>query len=172
MKKIISLAVLSAAIFCSAQKPDYSQESCWLRLDKNPKKAFDVFYVHPTSYMDDKDGMNARLDNKEANKGAEAAYQRQATAFKKTCNIYAPRYRQASIKVLSLSEKEREKYLSVGLKDVCDAFNYYLQNYNNGRPFILASHSQGSQIIRDFLLKYRSLIDDKKLVAVYAIGYT
>ncbi len=172
MKNIFALVILSVSIFCSAQKPDYSQDACWLRLDKKPQKAFDVFYVHPTSYMNDKDGMNASLDNKEANKGAEAAYQRQATAFKETCNIYAPRYRQASIKVLSLNEKERDKYLSVGLRDVCDAFNYYLQNYNKGRPFILASHSQGSQVIRDFLLKYRSLIDEKKLVAVYAVGYT
>jgi hypothetical protein len=172
MKKLFAFVVLSAAIFCSAQNPDYSQDSCWLRLDKNPEKAFDVFYVHPTSYMNDKDGMNARLDNKEANKGAEAAYQRQATAFKETCNIYAPRYRQASIKVLSMPEKDRDKYLNIGLEDVRKAFLYYLKHYNNGRPFILASHSQGSQIIRNFLLKYASLVDRKKLVAVYAIGYT
>ena len=172
MKKLFALIVLSAGIFCSAQKPDYSRESCWLRLDKNPQKAFDVFYVYPTTYMNDKDGMNASLDNEEANKGAESAYQRQATAFKKICNIYAPRYRQASIKVLSMSEKERSKYLSIGLEDVRTAFKYYLKHYNKGRPYILASHSQGSQIVRDFLLKYGSLVNKKKLVAVYAIGYT
>lgn len=83
MKKLFALIVLSSGIFCSAQKPDYSREACWLRLDKNPQKAFDVFYVYPTTYMNDKDGMNASLDNEEANKGAESAYQRQATAFKK-----------------------------------------------------------------------------------------
>ena len=172
MKKFLSLIVLSASICCIAQKIDYSNKSNWLRAEKNPKKSFDVFFVYPTTYKNDKDGMNARLDNKEANKGAESAYQRQATVFKKMCNIYAPRYRQASIKVLSMSEKERAEYLNIGLEDVCDAFNYYLQNYNDGRPYIIAGHSQGSQIIRSFLLKYRSLIDDRKLVAVYAIGYT
>ncbi len=172
MKNIFALVIFFAGIFCFAQKVDYSKDSSWLRLDKNPEKQFDVFYVHPTSYMDTQDGMNATLDNKAANKGAEAAYQRQATAFKTTCNIYAPRYRQASIKVLSLSEKEREKYLNIGLLNICDAFKYYLQNYNKGRPYIIASHSQGSQIVRDLLLKHGSLINKKKLIAVYAIGYT
>ena len=165
---------------CTAEKtssalppaPDYSQKSCWLRIEKDPQKAFDVFYVHPTTYMDTRDGMNARLDNAEANKGAESAFQRQATVFQDTCNTYAPRYRQAAIKVLSLSGKEREKYLRTGMEDVHKAFAYYLKHYNKGRPYILAGHSQGSQVLRDFLFKYGKLVDNKKLIAIYAIGYT
>jgi DUF3089 family protein len=172
MKNFLSLIVLSASICCIAQKIDYSKKSSWLRAEKNPKKAFDVFFVHPTTYMNDKDGMNARLDNKKANEGAESAYQRQATVFKEMCNIYAPRYRQASIKVLSLPEKDRDKYLNIASVDVHKAFKYYLKHYNNGRPYIIAGHSQGSQVIRTILLKYGSLVDKQKLVAVYAIGYT
>lgn len=152
--------------------PDYSKKSSWLYLEKNPLKTTDVFYVHPTTYMDTSNGMNASLGNKKANAGAWSAFERQATAFQKSCNIYAPRYRQASIKVLSMSEKERAKYLDIGLKDTVKAFKYYLKHYNKGRPYVLASHSQGSQVVRDFLLKYSSLIDKKRLVAVYAVGYT
>lgn len=172
MKKILSLIFLSIGIISLAQKPNYSQKSCWLLLGENNKKKFDVFFVYPTTYMNDKDGMNARLDNKEANKGAESAYQRQATVFKEMCNVYAPRYRQASIKVLSIPEKDRDKYLNIGLEDVHEAFKYYLKHHNNGRPYIIAGHSQGSQIIRSLLLKYNLLVDKKKLVAVYAVGYT
>jgi DUF3089 family protein len=172
MKNILSLIILSISFISIAQNPNYSQKSSWLRTEKNPKKAFDVFFVYPTTYMNDKDGMNARLDNKEANEGAESAYQRQATVFKEMCNIYAPRYRQAAIKVLSIPEKDRDKYLNIALGDMHEAFKYYLKHYNNGRPFILASHSQGSQIVRNFLLKYGSMVDKKKLIAVYAIGYT
>ena len=152
--------------------PDYSKKSCWLYVEENPVKATDVFYVHPTTYMDTSNGMNASLNNIKTNAGAWSAFERQATAFQKSCNIYAPRYRQASIKVLTMSEKERAKYLRVGLKDVVKAFKYYLKHYNKGRPYILASHSQGSQVVRDFLLKYGNLIDKKRLVAVYAVGYT
>ena len=174
MKSIFLLLTLSLVVCtgCVSQKPDYSQKSCWLRAESNPTKTFDVFFVYPTTYMNTKDGMNARLDNEETNKGAENAYQRQATVFKEMCNIYSPRYRQAAIKVLSLSEKDRAKYLDIALGDVLEGFKYYLKHYNNGRPYILASHSQGSQIVRNFLLKYGSLVDKKKLVAVYAIGYT
>ncbi len=174
MKKIF-MSIVASLLFCSlctAQKTDYSQKSSWLRLAEKPDKPFDVFYVHPTTYMDTKDGMNASLKNEAANAGAESAYQRQATVFKEMCNIYAPRYRQAAIKVLSLSEKNRAKYLKICLDDVCDAFKYYLKHYNNGRPFIIAGHSQGSQIIRNLLINHGALVDKNKLVAVYAIGYT
>jgi len=178
MKKNLFLVVLSSLFIsgCVSQKStkilDYSQESCWLHLERNPKKVFDVFYVHPTTYMDSKDGMNAKLNNKTANEGAQSAYKRQATVFKKMCNIYAPRYRQAAIKILALPEKDRVKYLNIALGDVREAFKYYLKHYNNGRPYILASHSQGTQVVRNFLLKHGSLVDKKKLIAVYGIGYT
>jgi hypothetical protein len=152
--------------------PDYSKKSCWLYVEGNPVKTADVFYVHPTTYMDTGDGMNASLNNKKANVGARRAFERQATAFRNSCNIYAPRYRQASIKVLTMSEKERAKYLAVGMKDAVKAFKYYLKHYNKGRPYILASHSQGSQVVRDFLIKHGNLIDKKRLIAVYAVGYT
>jgi len=172
--KIFILLAFSLVICsgCVSQKTDYSQKTSWLHVDNKAQKTFDVFFVHPTTYVTTMDGMNANLDNKDANKGAEQALKLQASVFKESCNIYAPRYRQASIKILGLPEKDRTKYLAVGLGDVREAFEYYLKNYNNGRPFILAGHSQGSQIIRDFLLKHGSLIDKKKLVAVYAIGYT
>ena len=174
---VISFMPFVASAAPTSQKtlpkvPDYSKGSCWLYLEKSPVKSVDVFYVHPTSYMDTSNGMNASLNNKKANAGAKSAFERQATAFQKSCNIYAPRYRQASIKVLTMSENERAKYLDIGLKDAVKAFKYYLKHYNKGRPYILASHSQGSQVIRDFLLKYGKLIDKKRLVAVYAVGYT
>jgi hypothetical protein len=153
-------------------EPDYSKKKCWLHVDKDISKKYDVFYVHPTTYMNDKDGMIASLDNKTVNERTQSTFDRQVTAFAKSCNIFAPRYRQSSIKVLAMSDKEREKYLSVGLGDVVKALKYYLENYNKGRPYILASHSQGSQVMRNLLLKYGSMIDKKKLIAVYAIGYT
>ena len=175
---LIVVGFISLINLCSAQKntlppaPNYNQKSCWLRLPEQTTKKFDVFYVHPTTYMDTKDGMNADLSNKDANAGAESAFQRQATAFKESCNIFAPRYRQGSIKILRMPEKDRMKYLSIALEDVHKAFELYLKKYNKNRPYIIASHSQGSQVVRMFLKKYKQLIKKDKLIAVYAIGYT
>ena len=151
---------------------DYSDKTYWISLPEEQDKAFDVFFMHPTTYFGEEDGMNASLGNINVNKLSAGAVQRQGSVFKKSCNLFAPHYRQASIKVLSLDSTERDKFLSVGVEDMLEALRYYLDNYNNGRPFILAGHSQGSNITLKFLHKYGSLIDKKKLIAVYVIGWT
>jgi hypothetical protein len=54
------------------------------------------------------------------------------------------------------------------------AFNYYIDNLNQGRPFILAGHSQGTMALID-LIKNRFGNDPElrdRLVAAYFIGYT
>jgi hypothetical protein len=53
------------------------------------------------------------------------------------------------------------------------ALDYYFENYNNGRPFIIAGHSQGSAIIRLVLKKYFKEHPDyyKRMIAAYVIGY-
>ena len=48
--------------------------------------------------------------------------------------------------VLSISE-ERNRIASREPKaDVFAALDYYFENYNHGRPYILAGHSQGSNL--------------------------
>ena len=39
---------------------------------------------------------------------------------------------------------EQDRRLALAYQDVSDAFKYYLENENNGRPIILAGFSQGS----------------------------
>mmetsp|Transcript_16958 Transcript_16958/g.20389 ORF Transcript_16958/g.20389 Transcript_16958/m.20389 type:complete len:273 (-) Transcript_16958:37-855(-) len=56
--------------------------------------------------------------------------------------------------------------------DVKAAFEHYLKHWNNGRPFILASHSQGSEhvlrVLKNVVAPYEDL--KAKMVAAYAIG--
>ena len=54
------------------------------------------------------------------------------------------------------------------------AFEYYLEHYNNGRPFILASHSQGSNVMIYILQDYMKEHPDvyKRMVAAYVLGYS
>ncbi len=58
--------------------------------------------------------------------------------------------------------------------DVTAALDYYFKNCNNGRPFIIAGHSQGSAILRLVLKGYFKEHPDyyKRMVAAYAIGYS
>ena len=152
--------------------PDYSSNACWSIQTVDPDKPIDVFFVHPTTYDTTSDGFNASLTNETVNQQTDADVLSQASVFDQDCNIYAPRYRQMSIEVLSMDEGEKDRYLSVAIDDVLAAFTYYLENLNDGRPYILASHSQGPNVILEILRKYRHLVDTDRLVAAYLIGWT
>ena len=52
----------------------------------------------------------------------------------------------------------KQKKIDVAYADVKRAFDYYLENYNNGRPIIIAGHSQGSGHGMRILKEY---FDDK-----------
>ncbi len=157
--------------------PDYSKSQNWLSLPSTAGKSVDVFYVYPTEYnkIEKTDPMICEIDNPSMIKGANQAYQRQATAFETVGNIYAPYYRQASAEVLSLPLDEQTAIVGgIPTSDVTAAFDYYIKNYNNGRPFILAGHSQGSNILVFLLSDYMKQHPDvyKRMVAAYVIGYS
>lgn len=171
-----------------AAAPDYSNNLHWAALpfrndvaDVLPKgetwisdsiKEVDVFYVHPTIYQ--KGPLwNASLDMEKINRKVDKYPVRlQASVFNASCRVYAPRYRQAVVKVFYDESEDGEKALDFAYQDVKRAFKYFLEYYNNGRPFIIAGHSQGTHHTRRLL---RELIDTTELkdrmVAAYVIGF-
>ncbi len=107
--------------------------------------------------------------------GSASAFTRTATAFETVANIYAPYYRQADATyVLKLPLKEHDAVIAgMPTLDAVAAFDYYIKNFNKGRPFILAGHSQGSNVLINLLAGY--LKDNpevyKRMIAAYVIGY-
>jgi hypothetical protein len=96
----------------------------------------------------------------------------QASAFNGCCAIYAPRYREASIfRYISATPDIYKKAGDFAYADVDRAFTYFLDHYSRGRPFIIASHSQGTE--HGFNL-IRRRVDGtplaNRLVAAYLIG--
>ena len=155
---------------------DYSISEHWLALPA-PSKAVDVFYAYPTAwYKAVKTEPNfCAIDNAIMKRGSVAAYNKQATAFETFANVYAPYYRQAdAVYTLSMPESERETVIrSTPLMDVTAAFDYYIKNFNNGRPFILAGHSQGANVLIFLLSYYMAEHPEvyKRMIAAYIIGY-
>jgi hypothetical protein len=155
---------------------DYSDPAHWLAVPSSPDKKVDVFYVYPTAYSRDAstDPDFCAVDNPQMMKAAQAAFQRQATAFAPSANLYAPYYRQVdAMYQLALPAAQQEQNIQhEPLVDVTAAFEYYLQNYNQGRPFILAAHSQGSAVVRDLLSQYLKSHPDvyKRMIAAYVVG--
>ncbi|MBC8048480.1 MAG: DUF3089 domain-containing protein [Fimbriimonadaceae bacterium] len=175
----------------SPTAPDYSNSFYWSALpdkkdsaDHVPSKSpvilidgqetakADVFFIYPTQFYSETE-WNADLNDIKLNKQIDTrAIKNQATVFNGSCKIYAPRYRQASYNTyFSLTNPDADKAFALAYSDIKNAFQYYLDNYNDGRPIIIAGHSQGTKmaqwILRDFF-DGNPLHD--KLIVAYLIG--
>lgn len=162
----------------SVRVPDYSQKADWHRIPEITK-GVDTFYILATEYMgfaeDDPD--YATIDNPEMVANAPIQYEMNASAFADSSNVFVPFYRQAGLKYAGEVWKKNgniEAAISgIPYDDITDALDYYFNNFNNGRPFILAGHSQGSAIAKLVLKKYFKEHPEyyKRMVAAYVIGY-
>ncbi|MCX6225290.1 MAG: DUF3089 domain-containing protein [Bacteroidia bacterium] len=194
---VIAALLLSSAIAQSrstvreASEPDYSKSKNWAaspfkrdQSDKVPAflkeeirdQRVDVFFIHPTSYFSEKENAawNAGLRNLKANLMTNYRSIRfQATVFNGSCRVFAPRYRQANMEAFYAMETPRAKEaFDLAYSDVRKAFLYYLENYNDNRPIIIASHSQGSlhaiRLLQEF---FDGTPLQKRLVCAYIVGY-
>ncbi len=166
--------------------PDYNQMAMWAAhpdiedpSDLIPEgvssdttlKSVNVFFIHPTGYLRGAHWNSPMDPNSATEENTKHMLANQASAFN-DCTVYAPRYREASIfSFLDTDGTDGEAALDLAYQDVASAFDYFINNYNNNKPFILASHSQGTyHAIR--LLKERidpTPLADQMIVA-YIIG--
>lgn len=107
---------------------------------------------------------------------AHGIFDAQASVYEPHANVFAPYYRQMSTAVTAgpdMLATDTEEFKR-GAGDVEDAFEYYIENLNEGRPFIIAGHSQGTMALIE-LVKNRFGDDEDlrdRMVAAYLIGYT
>jgi hypothetical protein len=151
-----------------SQTPDYTQDSAWLCLPgradacgaplataalnangygsvgqvlpaSNPP--IDCFYVYPTISRDT--GMNSDLL---AGPEEQAVASIQFARFASICRPFAPIYRQGTLASItaSLAGGDPLPIIALAYGDVVAAWRHYLQNHNQGRPFVLIGHSQGT----------------------------
>ena len=168
--------------------PDYASSGHWAALperedaaDITPTDAVqdnqahaeaDVFFIHPTTFYEDS-GWNQDLADQATNDITDQAVMRnQASVFNSCCSIYAPRYRQATLYSFFDREGGGQEAIDFAYQDVARAFRHYLDHYNQGRPFILAGHSQGA-LHADTLLReeLQGSSAAERLIAAYPIGY-
>jgi len=136
----------------------------------------DVFFLYPTTFTAKKDAeqSNAFIDDENIN--AKTDYSTllfQASVFNQHCRVFAPRYRQAHISNFYSKDKSKATdAFELAYLDLKTAFEYYMKNWNNGRPIIIAGHSQGAFLAERLLKEYFEGKELKKqLVAAYVIGW-
>ncbi|WP_232224596.1 DUF3089 domain-containing protein [Leptospira fainei] len=142
-------------------------------VDRQSDAKADVFFVHPTTLIIGGKYWNADLADESLNsKTDKGPIRSQASAFNDCCKIYAPRYRQATFYVFVEETSQGNAAIDFAYADVKNAFLYYIKNLNKGRPWIIASHSQGTRHVSRLLKEVISFSDYKRnLIAAYAIGF-
>ena len=149
---------------------DYSDENNWVYYGVGDDKDVDLFLVCPT--VDTLDEENMSLDNEVMLGYFKGALEMERGLYEESAKMYAPYYRQMAMGGYKIEEAERERRLQFAYKDVSDAFKYYLENENDGRPIILAGFSQGSDMVYRLMEEYFGDEEmQEKLVAAYAIGW-
>ncbi|MFT3909566.1 MAG: DUF3089 domain-containing protein [Ferruginibacter sp.] len=169
--------------------PDYSDLKYWaahpskydpsdsvpaaLKYNYRQDTLADVFFIHPTTLTDYSDtSWNATINDAAINiKTDNSTILYQASVFNESCRVFAPRYRQAHIRAFYTSKETAQKYFDIAYADIKAAFEFYLEHYNNGRPIIIASHSQGTlhagRLLKEF---FEGKPLQNKLVCAYVIG--
>lgn len=167
--------------------PDYSNEKMWYNVldckgdQSNGEQTYDsgvdVFYIPSTWefdwYTEDStvchyaDITNQKhLDNMSIEMRKVAKYMADGNRF------YSPFYRHITLNTWATLNEDtiRARYHKVSFIDIQTAFNYFLDNYNEHRPFILAGFSQGGKSVVE-LMKTMSEETRNRMVAAYVLGY-
>ena len=181
-------AVLSAALTVSScrtnsggtdtfipEVPDWSDAAAW-HISAPEVPAADIFYILPTCVWDwtTEDGLTCRYSDYTRTDHIEAfrpSVELAEDIFAQgQYGFYCPYYRQISLNVWMDGEEAVEELFPLSMEDISAAFDYYLDNYNKGRPFVLAGFSQGGKAVVE-LVKHLPAEAYERMVAAYAIGY-
>jgi hypothetical protein len=149
----------------------WAQESAWAYFAQGDNMAADLFLVAPTVYLGQDGGYNMSLTDEATKDNFVGALNMEKGIYESSLCMYAPYYRQAALTVYEISS-ETEEYFEIAYEDVSAAFSYYLENLNDGRPFVLAGFSQGSDMCLRLLKDYFHDSDlQSQLIAAYLIGW-
>jgi hypothetical protein len=171
------LAPAPAQPSAAAAAPDYSRDSAWLCLpgrkdvcstplpttalspqgyssngpssvSKDPP--IDCFYVYPTVSSDP--GLNSDM-----NPGREEklAVETQFARFASVCRTFAPVYRQMTLAAVAAyaAGADIKPAAELAYADVVAAWRNYIRTRNDGRPFVLIGHSQGSLMLQQLIAR-------------------
>ena len=158
---------------------DYSNAENWYMIPEITKDV-DTFFIYPTVYVNAEENAPdyAPLGDPMMLEGVENMYRLQACVFEESTNLFMPYYRQANLTIEARTYFENGDIQSC-LEDLPEidmnaALDYYFEHYNQGRPFIIAGHSQGSAMTRLVLKHYFKAHPEyyRNMVAAYVIGYS
>ena len=152
-------------------EPDYADSTQWFIRDRGGRA--DLFYIISTETGDHlMDGDTCHFAD------TYDDYLRECMAlemhavdsfYSGDCNFFSPYYRQVSMQSWESVETTMAR-LSLAMSDVRHSWDYYIEHYNQGRPFVIAGYSQGAHAMMDIMRRMPDSIASR-LVAAYVVGY-
>ena len=112
-------------------------------------------------------------DSKQNNTVRNIAIKYQASAWANAGKIYSPLYRQVHYRSFyePFTSNGGRDAGKIAYDDIRRAFIFYLENLNNGRPIIIAGHSQGAYHCKTLLKEFFDGKDlQNQLIAAYIPG--
>ena len=164
-------------------KPGLAQNPCARSLDTTVQTAdggsrveraaparrakVDCFYVYPTVSAQPR--TNATLTRDPEIK-AIATFQ--AGRFTRHCRMFAPVYRQLTLRAIATPRAVSGPASRRAYGDVRDAWREYLRRHNRGRGVVLIGHSQGTYMLRELVRREidRRAAVRRRLVSALLIG--
>lgn len=152
-------------------KPLYDDPSQWYIEDRGSE--VDLFYIISTETGDHLIGNDTChfADTRDNYLRGRMRHEMHAvdSFYSGKLNYYSPYYRQVSLQSWAL-ENTAMLRLPLAMSDVIRSWDYYLEHYNQGRPFILAGFSQGAHAMMEIMKRMPDSIASR-MVAAYVIGY-
>ena len=157
---------------------DYSLENYWYQTgNEYDENKIDVFYALSTTLISakDKDGKQSFYStlSDEDRQIMQGEYEYMSTEMfdSEHFNFIAPYYRQMTFETYKETDKKVVlPAMITAITDICDAFDYYMEHQNNGRPFIIAGFSQGG-VMTQALLMHMTDQQYSQLIAAYSMGF-
>lgn len=159
------------------QAPDYADRTMWHVECNDRGSGVDVFYI-PSTWEYDWTTTDGRIchyadpsiskhhDDVEIEMSGVADYMADEN------NFYSPHYRHITLDSWATLNEDTisRRYNDVSFVDIRNAFDHFMKENNDGRPFILAGFSQGGKSVVE-LLKILTSEQRDRLVAAYVLGY-
>ena len=141
-------------------------------INRQKSAKVDVFFIPPTNYLEGTK-WNASVDDTALTNLTANIYGKYLlSVFNGSCKVYSPHIRSANIAAYFADKTNGGAAFNLAYEDVRKAFLHYLKYYNNGRPIIIAGHSQGTdyaiRLLKEFFDSNNDL--NKKLVEAYLVG--
>ena len=170
---VISGAAMAETAGESGAPLDYSDPQNWVYLGAENGETFaDVFFVAPSAFGGREGSWRLDLSIEKGKANFIGVINMEKGIYDQDTRFYAPFYRQIGYNVALLPAEEAARLRDAAYADAKDAFLYYLDHLNEGRPFVLAGFSQGAEILIRLMkdcLGSEAL--QSQLIACYAIGW-